>query len=75
MHATARHGTHNLTSLQKDGGVSCFGRSSVRSPIQFLTVHSHTSVHHFYSTFQETSIGSSLLKEFCGGKVPTGIKQ
>ena len=23
----------------------------------------------------ETSIGSSLLKEFCGGKVPTGIKQ
>ena len=29
----------------------------------------------FYSTLLETSIGSSLLKEFCGGKVPTGIKQ
>ena len=30
-----------LTSLPKDGGVSCFGCSSGRSPIQFLTVHSH----------------------------------
>ena len=30
-----------LTSLPKDGGVSCFGRSSGRSPIQFLTKYSH----------------------------------
>ena len=34
-----------------------------------------TTYNHFYSTFLETSIGSPLLKEFCGGKVPTGIKQ
>ena len=36
MHAASRHGTPSLTSLPKDGGVSCFGRSSGRSPIQFL---------------------------------------
>ena len=36
MHAAPRHGTATLTSLPKDGGVSCFGRSSGRSPIQFL---------------------------------------
>ena len=41
MHAASRHGIPSLTSLPKDGGVSCFGRSSGRSPIQFLTVHSH----------------------------------
>ena len=41
MHAASRHGTPSLTSLPKDGGVSCFGRSSGRSPIQFLTVHSY----------------------------------
>ena len=41
MHATSRHGTPSLTSLPKDGWVSCFGRSSGRLPIQFLTVHSH----------------------------------
>ena len=37
MHAASRHGTPSLRSLPKDGGVSCFGRSSGRSPIQFLT--------------------------------------
>ena len=36
MHAASRHGTPSLTSLPKDGGVSCFGRSSGRSPIQFI---------------------------------------
>ena len=36
MHAASRHGTPSLTSLPKDGGVSCFGRSSGRSPIQFF---------------------------------------
>ena len=43
MHAESRHGTPSLTSLPKDGGVSCFGLSSGKSPIQFLTVHSHAS--------------------------------
>ena len=43
MHASSRHGTPSLTSLPKDGGVSCISRSSGRSPIQFLTVHSHAS--------------------------------
>ena len=28
MHAASRHGTPSLTSLPKDGGVSCFGCSS-----------------------------------------------
>ena len=28
MNAPSRHGTPNLTSLPKDGDVSCFGRSS-----------------------------------------------
>ena len=41
VHAASRHGTPSLTSLPKDGGVSCFGRSSGSSPFQFLTVHSH----------------------------------
>ena len=41
MHAVSRHGTPSLTSLPKDGGVSCFSRSSGRSPIQLPTVHSH----------------------------------
>ena len=41
MHAASRHETASLTSLPKDGGVSCFGRSSGRSLIQFLAVHSH----------------------------------
>ena len=36
MHAASRHGTPGLTSLPKDDGVSCFGRSSGRSPIQFF---------------------------------------
>ena len=36
MHAASRHGTPSLTSLPKDGGVSCFARSSGRSPIQFF---------------------------------------
>ena len=36
MHAASRHGTPSLTPLPKDGGVSCFGRSSGRSPIQFF---------------------------------------
>ena len=36
MHAASKHGTPSLTSLPKDGGVSCFGRSSGRSPIQFF---------------------------------------
>ena len=44
LHAVSRHGTPSLTSLLKDGGVSCFGRSSGRSPIQFLTVHSHAQL-------------------------------
>ena len=44
MHAASRHGTPSLPSLPKDGGVSCFGHSSRRSPIQFLTVHSHAYV-------------------------------
>ena len=39
MHAVSRHGTPTLKP--KDGGVCCFGRSSGRSPIKFLTVHSH----------------------------------
>ena len=43
MHAASRHGTNSLTALSKDSGVSSFGRSSGRSPIQFLTVHSHAS--------------------------------
>ena len=34
MHAASRHGTPSLTSLPKDDGVSCFGRSSGRSPIR-----------------------------------------
>ena len=29
MHAASRHGTPSVTSLPKDGGVSCFGRSSI----------------------------------------------
>ena len=37
MYATSRHGTPNLTSLPKDGGVSCFGRLSGKFPIQLLT--------------------------------------
>ena len=28
MHAASKHGTPNLASLPKDGGASCFGRSS-----------------------------------------------
>ena len=36
MHAASRHETPSLTSLPKDSGVSCFGRSSGRSPIQFF---------------------------------------
>ena len=36
MHAASGHGTPSLTSLPKDDGVSCFGRSSGRSPIQFF---------------------------------------
>ena len=36
MHAASRHGTPSLTSLPKDGGVSSFGRSSGKSPIQFF---------------------------------------
>ena len=36
MHAASGHGTPSLTSLPKDDGVSCFGRSSGRSSIQFF---------------------------------------
>ena len=36
MHAAPRHGTPSLTSRPKDGRVSCFGRSSGRSPMQFF---------------------------------------
>ena len=36
MHVVSRYGTPSLTSLPKDGGVSSFGRSSGRSPIQFF---------------------------------------
>ena len=32
MYAASRHGTHSLTSLAKDGGVSCFSRSSGGRP-------------------------------------------
>jgi len=39
MHATSKHETPSLTSLPKDGGMSCFARSSGRWPIQLLTVH------------------------------------
>ena len=42
MHATCMHWTPSLTSLPKESGVSCFGRSPGRSPIQFLTVNRHT---------------------------------
>ena len=41
VHAAFRHETPNLTSLTRDGGVSCFDRLYGSSPIQFLTVHSH----------------------------------
>ena len=41
VHSESSHGTSSLTPLLKDGGVSCLGRSPERSPIQFLTVHSH----------------------------------
>ena len=41
VHAAFRHGTPNLTSLSRDGGVSCFDRLYGRSPIQFLTVHGY----------------------------------
>ena len=41
VHAEARLGTPSLTSLPKVGGMSGFIRSSGRSPIQFLTIHSH----------------------------------
>ena len=44
MHAASRHGTPSLTSLPKDGGVSSFGCSSRRLPIQFLSIHSHAYV-------------------------------
>ena len=39
MHAASRHGTPSLTSIPKDGGVSCFGRSPGRSSVQFLIIH------------------------------------
>jgi len=32
MHAASRHGAPGLTALPKDGGVSCFGRSSEGRP-------------------------------------------
>ena len=35
MHAASKHGNPGLTSLPKDGRVSCFGRSSGRSPSSF----------------------------------------
>ena len=35
MHAASRHGTPSLTSLPKDGRVSCFGRSSGGRPSSF----------------------------------------
>ena len=38
MHAASRHETRSLTYLPKDGGVSCLGRLSGRSPIQLWRV-------------------------------------
>ena len=35
MHADSMHGTPSLTSLPKDGGVSCFGRLSGGRPSSF----------------------------------------
>ena len=37
VHAASRHGTPSLTSLPKDGGVSCFHSFSGKSTIQLLT--------------------------------------
>ena len=46
MHAASRKGTPSLTSLPKDGGVSCFGRSSgrVAHPVSDRTQPCSTSV-------------------------------
>ena len=45
MHAASRHGTYSLTSLPKDSGVSCFGRSSGgRHPVTDRTQPCLTSV-------------------------------
>jgi len=35
MHGTSRHGAPSLTSLPKDSGVSCFGRSFGGRPSSF----------------------------------------
>ena len=35
MNAASMHGTPRLASLPKDGGVSCFGRSSGGRPSSF----------------------------------------
>ena len=45
MHAASRYKTSSLASLPKDGGVSCFGRSSGRSPI-----HNHSQNLRDYSS-------------------------
>ena len=45
MHAASRHGTPRLTSLPKDGGVSCFCRSwKVTHPVSDRTQPCLTSV-------------------------------
>ena len=48
MHPESKHKTLRLTSLPKEGGVSCFGSLSGRSSIQFLTVHSVTITGSFH---------------------------
>ena len=44
MHAVSRHGTPSLTSLPKDGGVSCFGCLSGWLPVSDCTQPCITSV-------------------------------
>ena len=41
MHAASRHATPSLTSLPKDGGVSCVGRSSERKVAHPVSEHKH----------------------------------
>ena len=37
MHVASRHGAPSLTSLPKDDGVSCFGRTSGGRPFNLPT--------------------------------------
>ena len=43
MYAATRYGTPSLTSLPKDGGVSCSGRLTGKSPIQINSFRVTTS--------------------------------